>query len=466
MRAKFAAGHATRVQAVWRGSLAKMSAVWKYFKLENESSPTATCNVCNASISRGGSNRAAFNTTNLIRHLKNKHSTEYSEFTQATQAKTAPKQHTLEETFKRREKFPRDSDKAKKITERIVEFIALDDQPIAVVENTGFRRLLELLEPRYALPSRHYISDTALPELYNKVHDHLRGLLSDVSAIGFTTDIWSSDVCPMSLLSLTAHWIDSTFDLKRAVLHAHQFRGSHTAEHVKQAIEEMLNTWGIDKQQVHVILRDNARNMKKAMDYMGVPSVGCIAHTLQLVVHEGLLSQRSVTDTLANARKIVGHFKHSPQAYARLEDIQIDLKMPVKRLQQDVQVRWNSTHYMLQSLLEQKRALSVYAADHNLPATLTVNQWTLMEKTVMVLAPFEELTRVVSAETATAADVIPAITVLKRVLSRETSTDQGIKTMKSTLLEAVDRRFIQAETEPVYCIATLLDPRYKDRQVQ
>ncbi|KAJ8347384.1 hypothetical protein SKAU_G00287850 [Synaphobranchus kaupii] len=99
----------------------------------------------------------------------------------------------------------------------------------------------------------------------------------------------------------------------------------------------------------------------------------------------------------------------------------------------------------------------------NTLATLTVNQWTLMEKTIEVLAPFEELTRVVSAETATAAVVIPAITVLKCVLSREHSTDQGIKTMKSTLLEAVERRFSQVETEPLYSIATLVDPRYKDR---
>lgn len=150
--------------------------------------------------------------------------------------------------------------------------------------------------------------------------------------------------------------------------------------------------------------------MKKAMDDLGVPSMGCVAHILQLVVHEGLLSQCSVTDTLANARKIIGHFKHSPLAYSRLEDIQIDLKMDVKRLQQDVQVRWNSSLYMLQSILEQKRALSVYAADHNLPASLAPNQWTLMEKIAEVLAPFEELTRDVSKETATAADVIPAIT--------------------------------------------------------
>ncbi|KAJ4932001.1 hypothetical protein JOQ06_017663 [Pogonophryne albipinna] len=99
----------------------------------------------------------------------------------------------------------------------------------------------------------------------------------------------------------------------------------------------MLNSLGIDKPRVHVILRDNARNMVKAMDDLEVTSVGCVAHTLQLAVHEGLLSQRSVIDALATTRKIVGHFKHSPLAYSRLEDIQKDLKMDVKRLQQDVQ---------------------------------------------------------------------------------------------------------------------------------
>ncbi len=150
----------------------------------------------------------------------------------------------------------------------------------------------------------------------------------------------------MSLLSFTAQRVDSSFNLQRATLHAQYFRGSHTAERVKQAIEGMLNSWGIEKQQVHVILRDNARNMQKAMDDMGVLSMRCVTHTLQLVMHEGLLSQHSVKDTLVSTRKITGHFKHSSLAYSCLEDIQIDLKIKrkkkVKRLQQDVQVRWSS----------------------------------------------------------------------------------------------------------------------------
>lgn len=71
---------------------------------------------------------------------------------------------------------------------------------------------------------------------------------------------------------------------------------------------------------------------------------------------------------------------------------------------------------MLQSLLQQKRALSVFAAERTLPATLTAHQWELMKKTADVLSPFEELTRDVSRETATAADVIPAITGISILL--------------------------------------------------
>lgn len=71
-----------------------------------------------------------------------------------------------------------------------------------------------------------------------------------------------------------------------------------------------------------------------------------------------------------------------------------------------VQTRWNSSLYMLRSLLQQKRALNVFAAEHTLPATVTAHQWELMDKTADVLSPFEELTR----ETVAAADVIPAIT--------------------------------------------------------
>ncbi|XP_061735327.1 uncharacterized protein LOC133538062 isoform X2 [Nerophis ophidion] len=66
-----------------------MSAVWMYFSLENENSPLAICNVCKMTVPRGGICRASFNTTNLIRHLKMRHETEYGVFCKATDQKAA-----------------------------------------------------------------------------------------------------------------------------------------------------------------------------------------------------------------------------------------------------------------------------------------------------------------------------------------------------------------------------------------
>lgn len=67
---------------------------------------------------------------------------------------------------------------------------------------------------------------------------------------------------------------------------------------------------------------------------------------------------------------------------------------------------------MIQCLIKQKRALGVYGSEYELPEHLTTLQWTILEKTLNILAPFEELTRKVSSADALASDVILAATVL------------------------------------------------------
>ena len=47
--------------------------------------------------------------------------------------------------------------------------------------------------------------------------------------------------------------------------------------------------WKIALAKVHVILRNNASNMKKVMKKMAVPVLGYFNHTLQLVVHGGFI---------------------------------------------------------------------------------------------------------------------------------------------------------------------------------
>ena len=55
----------------------------------------------------------------------------------------------------------------------------------------------------------------------------------------------------------------------------------------------MLSSWNINNENVHLVLRDNALNMERAMKDADVNSFECFAHSLQLVVHDGVLNQHS-----------------------------------------------------------------------------------------------------------------------------------------------------------------------------
>ncbi|KAH9639209.1 hypothetical protein HF086_009632 [Spodoptera exigua] len=77
-----------------------------------------------------------------------------------------------------------------------------------------------------------------------------------------------------------------------------------------------------------------------------------------------------------------------------------ELKLPEHRLVQDISTRWNSTYYLQERLLEQRRAVSLYIADHNKLGNLTPQQWNLMEQCIILLKPFEEITKITSSEKA------------------------------------------------------------------
>ena len=54
----------------------------------------------------------------------------------------------------------------------VAEFIAKDIRPVAIVEGSGFIRLLEVLEPKYKVPSRKHINKV-LRDLYDEVRSRV-----------------------------------------------------------------------------------------------------------------------------------------------------------------------------------------------------------------------------------------------------------------------------------------------------
>lgn len=104
-----------------------------------------------------------------------------------------------------------------------------------------------------SLAGRHF-ADVSLPALYNEVAAHIHMLLGkNVTDISFTTDIWSSDISPVSVLSLTAQWIEENFEMKRVMLHGQECPGSHTSAAIARALESMFIRWNITKDMVHAV---------------------------------------------------------------------------------------------------------------------------------------------------------------------------------------------------------------------
>ena len=70
-----------------------------------------------------------------------------------------------------------------------------------------------------------------------------------------------------------------------------------------------------------------------------MPSITCLAHSLQRVILDGVLAQKDVQDLLAAGMKIVGHYKHSNVAFHLLQRIQAQLELKVCALYQDKPIR-------------------------------------------------------------------------------------------------------------------------------
>ena len=325
---------------------------------------------------------------------------------------------TLEALIEKQKPYSIDHPRAKAISFRIAEMIAVDLQPFSVVEDPGFCRLMKELEPRYSLPSRRYFSDVIISSIHVNVNHLVTQLLSSTNFVSLTTDIWSSDNSHHSFMSLVAHFIIDSMEKKDLMLRCWKFDESHTAENISSNILSHIQSWDIEEKLVCVV-RDNAANMITGMCVDNIPSLSCLAHSLQLIIKDGIFQQPSVQQLLISARSIIGYYHHLNTAFHTFQQMQEQLGLPKHLLIQDVSTCWNSSFYMLQRLIEQKRAITVTSTECQPPSELRAQQWTLAEKVVKILVAFEEATCEISGNYASASVIIPIIITPKRALTME-----------------------------------------------
>ena len=172
---------------------------------------------------------------------------------------------------------------AQNISKHIRVFIAHDLRPCSIVESPSFINLLQVLEPRYKVPSRTYFSQTVIPSLYTEVKkDVITGIWKAVS-VALTTDGWTSRATE-SHITTTAHYISQDWKLENKVLETTTLPCSHTGEALQEALNDTATRWNTKRQHgVNCVVTDNASNITPGVKLSGLqPHVGCFAHKIYI----------------------------------------------------------------------------------------------------------------------------------------------------------------------------------------
>ena len=253
--------------------------------------------------------------------------------------------------------------------------------------------------------------------------------------------------------------------MRSGVLATRHMPEQHTGLNIATRIHDIVQEFKIPEEKVAGISRDNASNMDVAVATLGYSDTCCFGHTLQLAINSAL-DLPDIKSCVSAGRNVCSHFNFSVKSTTELRKVGCG-----KALQQDVATHWNSTYYMLNSLLPNRAG--IYSVLHNKDFTkpdrakeleIKNEHWIVMEKLCEVLKPFEIATSQLSGELyPTLGSVYPLIHgVLQNHMIPKEDDPKEIIEFKEKVVKLIQERFMIGEEHQCDdAIASALHPCYK-----
>lgn len=150
----------------------------------------------------------------------------------------------------------------------LVDFVVENNLAFNVTQSPSLQQLLERVSGRrIVIPSRKKVMST-LDDEYSKMKVELKELLSEQKYICLTADVWSSRA--QSYLGVTVHFINQTTFLRESyVLAFKQIYFKQTYNELGKAIQEIMDDFGITKNQVTNIVTDGGSAFGKMFKMFG-----------------------------------------------------------------------------------------------------------------------------------------------------------------------------------------------------
>jgi hypothetical protein len=157
---------------------------------------------------------------------------------------SANTQLTIETAVMRKSIYPSTSTQKKKIDQALISMVVNDLVLPSMIEDNGFNNFVSALDPRYVLPSRKTLMRSLIPTRYNLVKASFLQQLREVNSCAITTNFWSACNAE-NYITVTCHFINSTWELKSCVLATYQVKISRTAKNISAELMKIAIEWDI-----------------------------------------------------------------------------------------------------------------------------------------------------------------------------------------------------------------------------
>lgn len=298
----------------------KTSWVWYCFKLNKEIDHEYICLFCGKHIKATGSS-----TSHLREHLNNLHESE-ANFFENESLKGKDVQILIEEKIKKynnSDKLQQNLDRflkrnnnelKKENTKKIISWFKIGLKfylPFSFLGSDEFLQHMKLYH-QSVYYNKKILSNDILDSVFISTKEKIKKIFQKVDFVSLTTDTWTS-INSETFICITAHFIDDNFIFRRYTLSCSKFYSNETGSNLAEIITEIKKEF-LGNTEVVAIVHDNARNItlcsKILMQNNIVKySVGCFAHTLQLVVSDGL--KYNYISDIDKARNIIKKIKGS-----------------------------------------------------------------------------------------------------------------------------------------------------------
>lgn len=273
------------------------------------------------------------------------------------------------------------------------------------------RELFRSLNPSSVdcFPTHHNTPRSWIVKAFNDKRADITNILQKAqSNVNISFDLWSSPF-GISLLGITAHFIDEKYTVHTALLGLRDMTGSHSGEHIAQAVESTVNSFNLGRKLGYFVL-DNATNNDTAVQQL-VTTFGldpqvrlrCLGHIINLVatailtdrpkpraiildsqtleetqqnnsgdlpvlkqedspLETSVWERRGVVEKLHNIVTFINRSPGRRSEFKKLQERLDDTQPMIYQLLNDGGIRWNAAYLMIQRALKLKDAINLYVS--------------------------------------------------------------------------------------------------------